>query len=116
MKKAFTGISNKFKKVSINIFYISKRILSFRYTLLLLLFFLWMTFLDTNSFLIHKELNDDIIMLESQKKELEKKILSDKQMIDNLNNLDSMEVYGRKNYNLKKENETIYHIEILDTL
>ena len=55
-------------------------------------------------------------MLESQKKELEKKIFSDKQMIDNLNNLDSMEVYGRKNYNLKKENETIYHIEILDTL
>lgn len=116
MKKAFSGVSNKFKKVSINISYISKRILSFRYTLLLLLFFLWMTFLDTNSFLIHKELNDDINMLESEKKELEKKIFSDKQMIENLNNLDSMEAYGRKNYNLKKENETIYHIEILDSL
>ena len=75
-----------------------------------------MTFLDTNSFLIHKELNDDINMLESEKKELEKKIFSDKQMIENLNNLDSMEAYGRKNYNLKKENETIYHIEVLDTL
>jgi cell division protein DivIC len=73
-----------------------------------------MIFLDTNSFLIHKELNNDINVLESQKKELEKKIFMDKKMIDNLKNLDSLEVYGRKTYNLKKENETIFHIRNFD--
>jgi cell division protein FtsB len=38
----------------------------------------------------------------------------DKKMIDNLKNLDSLEVYGRKTYNLKKENETIFHIRNFD--
>jgi len=114
MKKIFSKHSLKIKKVSTQIFYVSKKIFVFRYMLLLLLFFIWMIFLDTNSFLIHKELNNDINVLESQKKELEKKIIMDKKMIDNLKNLDSLEVYGRKTYNLKKENETIFHIRNFD--
>ena len=114
MKKIFSKLSLKIKKVSTQIFYVSKKIFVFRYMLLLLLFFIWMIFLDTNSFLIHKELNNDINVLESQKKKLEKKIIMDKKMIDNLKNLDSLEVYGRKTYNLKKENETIFHIRNFD--
>jgi len=110
MKKTIGELSQKIKRVSSQIFYISKKIFVFRYMLLLLLFFIWMIFLDTNSFLIHQELNNDISVLESQKRELEKKIIVDKKMIDNLRNLDSLEVYGRKIYNLKKENETIFHI------
>tara|TARA_B100001093_G_C26775451_1_gene992124 strand:+ start:1197 stop:1547 length:351 start_codon:yes stop_codon:yes gene_type:complete len=114
MKKIFNKLSLRIKMVSTQIFYMSKKIFVFRYMLLLLLFFIWMIFLDTNSFLIHKELNNDIDALESQKKELENKIIMDKKMIDNLKNLDSLEVYGRKTYNLKKENETIFHMTNFD--
>ena len=70
-----------------------------------------MAFLDTHSWLIHNELNSEISQLESQKIELERNIIKDKNTIKVLQNPDSLELFGRKNYNLKKENETIYHIE-----
>ena len=39
------------------------------FTLLGIIFLLWMLFLDTNSFLIHRELDQEIKELEAQKKE-----------------------------------------------
>tara|TARA_B100001142_G_scaffold144888_1_gene145828 strand:+ start:334 stop:564 length:231 start_codon:yes stop_codon:yes gene_type:complete len=75
-----------------------------------------MTFLDTHSWLIHNELNVEIEQLEAQKNELKKNIIKDKNTIDILNNPDSLEVYGRTKYNLKKENETIYYIEYRDSI
>ena len=54
--------------------------------------------------------------MEAQKNELKKNIIKDKNTIDILNNPDSLEVYGRTNYNLKKENETIYYIEYRDSI
>ncbi len=116
MNNVLTELYNKTKKIYHKINYLVQKIFVFRYTLLLILFFIWMTFLDTNSFLIHKELNDEINALESQKQELEKKIYMDKNMINNLKNIDSLEVYGRKKYNLKKIRETIYHIDIVDSI
>ena len=76
-----------------------------------MVFLIWMTFLDTHSWLIHNELNSEISQLESQKIELKRNIIKDKSTIKVLQNPDSLELFGRKNYNLKKENETIYHIE-----
>jgi len=75
-----------------------------------------MVFLDTHSWLIHDELNNEINQLEAQKIELEKNIDQDKNTIEVLKNPDSLEVFGRRNYNLKKDNETIFYVEFKDTI
>ena len=48
-----------------------------------------MLFLDTNSFLIHRELDQEIKELEAQKKEYLKEIEKDASAIEQLENLDS---------------------------
>ena len=93
-----------------------KRIKQYRYIIILSIFLIWMFFLDTHSFIIHNKLNQEIDQLKAQKKELEKNISKDKNTLENLKNIDSLEVFGRRNYNLKKENETIYFIEYEDTI
>ena len=70
-----------------------------------------MAFLATNSFQIHNELNSDIKMLEKKKQALIEHTKKDKQLIDKLKNIDSLEHFARENYNLKKENEEIFIIE-----
>ena len=103
----------KIIKNSISLF---KKMSEFKYLIITIIFLIWMTFLDTHSWLIHNELNVEIEQLEAQKNELKKNIIKDKNTIDILNNQDSLEVYGRTNYNLKKENETIYYIEYRDSI
>tara|TARA_B100001175_G_C18918561_1_gene361218 strand:- start:69 stop:386 length:318 start_codon:yes stop_codon:yes gene_type:complete len=103
----------KIIKNSISLF---KKMSEFKYLIITIIFLIWMTFLDTHSWLIHNELNVEIEQLEAQKNELKKNIIKDKNTIDILNNPDSLEVYGRTKYNLKKENETIYYIEYRDSI
>ena len=70
-----------------------------------------MTFLDTNSLLIHAELNREIKKLKNKRNALNEEILKDKSLIEKLDNIDSLEHYAREKYNLKKENEDIFIIE-----
>ena len=70
-----------------------------------------MTFLDTNSLLIHAELNREIKKLKNKRNALNEEILKDKSLIEKLDNIDSLEHYAREMYNLKKENEDIFIIE-----
>ena len=70
-----------------------------------------MTFLDTNSLLIHAELNREIKKLKSRKDALTEEIDKDQKLIEKFKNIDSWEHYGRENYNLKKDNEDIFIIE-----
>jgi cell division protein FtsB len=70
-----------------------------------------MTLLDTNSLLIHAELNREIKKLKNRKSALSEEIDKDKSLLEKLKNIDSLEHYGRENYNLKKENEDIFIIE-----
>ena len=83
----------------------------FKYLLILLAFIVWMTFLDTNSLLIHAELNREIKKLKNKRNALNEEIFRDKSLIEKLNNLDSLEHYAREKYNLKKDNEDIFIIE-----
>ena len=83
----------------------------FKYLLILLAFMVWMTFLDTNSLLIHAELNREIKKLKNKRNALNEEIFRDKSLIEKLNNLDSLEHYAREKYNLKKDNEDIFIIE-----
>ena len=53
----------------------------YTYIIILILFLIWMFFLDTHSWLIHNELNKEINKLELQKDALEKIIEEDKKEI-----------------------------------
>ena len=83
----------------------------FKYLIISISFLIWMTFLDTNSLLIHAELNREIKKLKKKRDALNKEILNDRSLIEKLNNIDSLEHYAREEYNLKKENEDIFIIE-----
>ena len=50
-------------------------ILSNRYVLLSIAFVVWMIFFDTNSWLIHKELDEEIDVLEQRKSQFEQDIM-----------------------------------------
>ena len=73
-----------------------------------------MVFIDSHSFIIHRELNKEIKKLESEKKALEAIINNDRNTVKKLNNIDSLESFARESYGHKKENETIYIIETQD--
>jgi cell division protein FtsB len=75
-----------------------------------------MIFLDTNSLKIHNELNQEIDKLEVQKKKLRQLIEGDKRSVQQLSSNDSLERFARENYGHKKEDETIFYIEIEDSL
>lgn len=86
------------------------------YILTSLVFLFWMLFVDTNSFLFHKELNVEINDLKEQKKKLKIEIEKDKKFIEDLNNIDNYEAYAREKFFMKKDNEEIYIIEFKDSL
>lgn len=92
------------------------RFISNKYVLILLLFLVWMLFFDTNSYLIHHELNNDINALEDNKEFYKKEIDHDKIFIEKMNDSDEVERFGREQYYLKKENEDIYVIQNEDSL
>ena len=84
------------------------------YGSILIGFIVWMAFIDSHSLIIHRELNKEIKKLEKEKKALEAIINNDKNTIEQLNNIDSLERFARENYGHKKENETIFIIEEQD--
>ncbi|MCB0457044.1 MAG: septum formation initiator family protein [Flavobacteriaceae bacterium] len=92
------------------------RFISNKYVLILLLFLVWMIFFDTNSYFIHKELNDDIDALEKSKTFYEEEIKNDKAFIEKMNDSDEIEKYAREHYYLKRENEDIYIIQHEDSI
>ena len=92
------------------------RIVSNKYLLILILFFVWMFFFDTNSFFIHQELNDDINKLQNNKKVYQEEIKNDKVFIDKMKDSNEIEKFAREKYYLKKDNEDIYIIEHEDSI
>lgn len=84
--------------------------------LILVVFFIWMLFFDSNSWLIHNELNRDINKLEEEKEYYELEIDKDIQEIKKLSTDSGLEKFGREKYNMKKENEEIYIIEYQDSI
>lgn len=87
------------------------RIASNKYLLVTLAFVFWMFFLDTNSWLIHHELNSEIEDLEKNKQYYQNEISKDKAIIEKLNDSLELEKFARSEYFMKRENEEIYIIE-----
>lgn len=82
-----------------------------RYLLIGVLFIVWMTFFDTNSFLIQRELNKEIKSLEANTKFYSNEIQRDLDFIESMSDIEQIEKYAREKYYLKKDNEEIFLIE-----
>ncbi|MDG1528173.1 MAG: septum formation initiator family protein [Polaribacter sp.] len=86
-----------------------------RYVIILITFCIWMLFFDENSYLVHKEFNNEIDELEIAIDFYKKKIKEDKTTIKNLQDSLQIERFAREEYLMKKKNEDIYIIEF-DTI
>ena len=87
------------------------RIISNKYVLISLVFAVWMFFLDTNSWFIHHELDQEINELQDNKKYYQKEIAKDKAVIQQLQDSVELEKFARQKYYMKRPNEEIYIIE-----
>jgi cell division protein DivIC len=86
------------------------------YIIVLTAFLIWMLFIDTNSWLTHRELNNQIELLERQNENLQSEIEKDRENIKKFSSMEELEKFARENYFMKKENEEIYIIEYADSL
>ncbi|WP_299336769.1 septum formation initiator family protein [uncultured Psychroserpens sp.] len=86
------------------------------FVIVFIVFAFWMLFIDSNSLLIHNELNNDISDLEAEKEYYKKEIEKDKKAIKELSTEDGIEKLAREKYYMKKDNEDIYIIEYEDSL
>ncbi|MFD2914258.1 FtsB family cell division protein [Psychroserpens luteus] len=84
--------------------------------MVLVVFAVWMLIFDSNSLLIHRDLNEDITDLEDEKAYYRNEIEKDKKAIKELSTEDGIEKLAREKYYMKKENEDIYIIEYEDSL
>ena len=87
------------------------RIVSNKYVLVLVAFVFWMAFLDSNSWLIHRELDLEVEDLEKNRDYYVNEINKDKAIITRLNDSLELEKFARQEYFMKRENEEIYIIE-----
>lgn len=92
------------------------RIISNKYVLLLLVFGVWMLFLDSNSWLVQHELNQEIEELKHNKTYYQTEIKKDEATIESLNHAEGLEKFARENYFMKRKNEDIYLIKYEDSL
>ena len=92
------------------------RIFSNKYLIITVLFIIWMLFFDTNSYLIHHELNNDIKKIEKNKEEYLEEIMNDKLFIEKMKDSSEIEKFAREQYYLKRKNEEIYLIEHEDSV
>lgn len=82
-----------------------------RYVLTLVIFAVWMLFLDNYSYLEHRILNKKIDELNTNKQYYIDEIKKDSTNIKKLNNPDQIEKYAREKYYMKRDSEDIYIIE-----
>ena len=75
------------------------------------IFFLWMIFFDSNSFINHKRLYQTIDQLRKDQNYYKEQIKSDSITLEKLSDKEGLEKYAREKYHMKKENEEIFLIE-----
>tara|TARA_B100001996_G_scaffold31466_1_gene23860 strand:+ start:528 stop:830 length:303 start_codon:yes stop_codon:yes gene_type:complete len=75
-----------------------------------LLFILWMLFFDSNSYLNHNRLSNDINQLQKDKQHYKEEIKKDSIALEELSSPEGLEKYAREKYHMKKENEEIFLI------
>ena len=73
------------------------------YGIIIILFIFWMIFFDSNSLIIHNELNNDIKELNEQKTYYEKEISKDNIELKMIKSDSGLEKYAREKLLMKKE-------------
>ena len=81
------------------------------YGIIIILFIFWMIFFDSNSLIIHNELNNDINELYEQKSYYEKEIVKDNIELKLIQSDSGLEKYAREKLFMKKDNEEVFLIE-----
>lgn len=82
-----------------------------KYTIVGLLFVVWIALFDKYSFIDQLQLRSKISQMEKEKKYYQKKIEEDKRKKDELlGSRDNLEKFAREQYLMKKENEDIFII------
>ena len=92
------------------------KILTNRYVFVLLVFSVWMLFFDTNSWLTHQKLDEEISEIESNIDYYQSEIKKDKKTLQTLNDSVEIEKYARETYYMKRENEDVFIIKYEDSL
>ena len=92
------------------------KFMSNKYVLVLTVFIIWMLFLDSNSWLIHRELDQEIDEIEANKTYYQEEIKKDKRILKELEDSIEIERFARETYFMKRPNEEIYIIEYEDSL
>ncbi len=110
LKQHFKKLKNKPALIPIFAIFLNK------YVLIILLFVIWMLFLDTNSWLIHRELDQEIQELNDNKKYYIKEIVKDQKDIKILKDSSELEKFAREEYFMKRDDEEIYIIEYEDSV
>lgn len=83
-----------------------------KYIIIGFFFVIWMLFFDTNSWLVHRELNQELDKIAKNKDYYRKEISKDQKLIEHLNDTVELQKFARETYFLKKENEDVYLIEL----
>lgn len=91
------------------------RILSNKYLLILLAFGIWMLFFDSNSWLVHRELNQEMNQLKNDETYYKQEIKEDRSIIEQLSTDEGLEKYAREKYFMKRENEEVFIIDFQDS-
>jgi cell division protein FtsB len=86
------------------------------YVIILVAFVVWMLFLDSNSFLIHQELNKEKEKNIEQKEFYIEETEKNNKAIKELSKPEGIEKLAREEYYMKRENEDIFIIEYEDSL
>ena len=81
------------------------------YFIIIVSFIIWMLFFDSNSYLVHRELNKNILKLEKQKDFYKEGIKEDTKELNKIKTDSGLEEYAREKLYMKKEDEEIFIIE-----
>ena len=81
------------------------------YFIIIVSFLIWMLFFDSNSYLVHRELNKNILKLEKQKNFYKEGIKEDAKELNKIKTDSGLEEYAREKLFMKKEDEEIFIIE-----
>jgi len=87
-----------------------------RYILVFLVFTVWMVFFDTNSFMTHQILDNEISEIENNIDYYTSEIKKDKKTLQQLNDSVEIEKFAREQYFMKRENEDVFIIKFEDSL
>jgi len=92
------------------------KILTNRYAFVFLIFAVWMFFFDTNSWISHQMLNNEISEIENNIDYYKTEIEKDKKTLKTLNDSVEIEKFARETYFMKRENEDVFIIKYEDSI